>query len=117
MTFFLKTGPLAVMLALAATPAFAHATLETPQALVGASYKAVLRVSHGCGSSPTIRVRVRIPEGFVGVKPMPKAQHPNAAEYFARDLKCLVKFFRMKMKYDPPAHLTPVFAVSKKKHT
>jgi len=72
MTFFLKTGPLAVMLALAATPAFAHATLETPQALVGASYKAVLRVSHGCGSSPTIRVRVRIPEGFVGVKPMPK---------------------------------------------
>ena len=73
MNFFAKTGPLAVMLALAITTAKAHSTLETPQAPVGASYKAVLRVPHGCAGSPTIRVRVRIPDGFIGVKPMPKA--------------------------------------------
>jgi len=73
MTLFSKTGPLAVMLALAAGPALAHATLENPQAQVGANYKAVLRIPHSCGASPTIRVRVRIPDGFIGVKPMPKA--------------------------------------------
>ena len=72
MTIFTKTGPLAVMLALAATQTHAHATLETPRAQVGDNYKAVMRVSHGCASSPTLRVRVRIPEGFIGVKPMPK---------------------------------------------
>ena len=73
MTFFRKTGPLAVMLMLASACANAHVSLETTQAPVGASYKGVLRAPHGCGSSPTIRVQVRIPEGFVGVKPMPKA--------------------------------------------
>jgi uncharacterized protein YcnI len=72
MTFFKKTGPLAVLLMLASACANAHVSLETAQAPVGAGYKGVLRVPHGCGSSPTIRVRVRIPEGFVGVKPMPK---------------------------------------------
>ena len=73
MTLFKKTGPLAALLALAASQAFAHVTLETPTAQVGASYKAVLRIPHSCGASPTIRVRVRIPDGFIGVKPMPKA--------------------------------------------
>jgi len=73
MRMLTKTGPLAALLALASAPALAHVTLETPQAQVGASYKAVLRVPHGCGGSPTIRLRVRVPEGFIGVKPMPKA--------------------------------------------
>ena len=54
-------------------PAFAHATLEVPQARIGASYKAVLRVPHGCGAEATHTVRVQIPEGFFAVKPMPKA--------------------------------------------
>jgi uncharacterized protein YcnI len=52
--------------------AFAHITLENQQAPVGASYKAVLRVPHGCDGSATVAVRVRMPEGFVDVKPMPK---------------------------------------------
>jgi uncharacterized protein YcnI len=72
MTISRKTGPLAVTLLLVATHAHAHATLETPSAPVGANYKAVMRVSHGCAGAPTLRVRVRIPEGFIGVKPMPK---------------------------------------------
>jgi periplasmic copper chaperone A len=51
---------------------FAHITLESPQSPVGASYKAVLRVPHGCEGSATTAVKVRIPEGFTSVKPMPK---------------------------------------------
>ena len=57
---------------LATSVASAHITLETRQAPVGASYKAVLRVPHGCNGSATTAMRVRVPDGFVGVKPMPK---------------------------------------------
>jgi uncharacterized protein YcnI len=52
--------------------ALAHVTLETQEAPVGASYKAVLRVPHGCDGSATTAIRIRLPEGVVGVKPMPK---------------------------------------------
>jgi periplasmic copper chaperone A len=55
-----------------ALPAAAHVTLERKEAPVGASYKAVLRVPHGCDGSPTTAIRVRIPEGVIDVKPMPK---------------------------------------------
>lgn len=60
--------------ALAATggTAFAHITLETGEAAVGSSYKAVLRVPHGCAGKPTTAVRVQIPEGVIAAKPMPK---------------------------------------------
>jgi uncharacterized protein YcnI len=54
------------------TAAHAHVTFEQREARAGASYKAVLRVPHGCSGSPTTAIRVRIPEGVVGVKPMPK---------------------------------------------
>jgi uncharacterized protein YcnI len=52
--------------------AFAHVTLEQSQAPVGMSYKAVLQVPHGCDGSATTAIRVRIPEGVIDVKPMPK---------------------------------------------
>lgn len=51
----------------------AHVTLETTEAPVGASYKAVLSVPHGCEGEPTLKVRVQVPEGLIAVKPMPKA--------------------------------------------
>jgi uncharacterized protein YcnI len=50
----------------------AHVTLEQKEAPVSASYKAVLRVPHGCDGSPTQALRVRIPDGYLNVKPMPK---------------------------------------------
>ena len=50
----------------------AHVTLERQEAAIGGSYKAVFRVPHGCGTSPTLKVRVRIPDGVIGAKPMPK---------------------------------------------
>jgi uncharacterized protein YcnI len=71
----LRHFPIATSLALAVVfivPAHAHITLERQEANIGGSYKAVFRVPHGCGTSPTLRVRVRIPEGVIGVKPMPK---------------------------------------------
>jgi periplasmic copper chaperone A len=53
--------------------ALAHVTLEQQQAESGAYYKAVLRVGHGCEGLPTTAVRVQLPSGFQGAKPMPKA--------------------------------------------
>lgn len=53
--------------------ALAHVSFEAAQATPNSTYKAVLRVPHGCQGEPTLKVRVRIPEGVVAVKPMPKA--------------------------------------------
>ncbi len=53
-------------------PASAHVTLETRQAPAGVYYKAVLRIAHGCNGSPTVAVRVRLPENVSDVKPQPK---------------------------------------------
>ena len=52
--------------------ASAHVTLENPQAPIGASYKAVLRVPHGCEGSATAALRIRVPDGMIAVEPMPK---------------------------------------------
>lgn len=60
------------ILSVSATMALAHVTLEAPSASVGSTYKAVMRVGHGCGGSPTLKIRVQIPEGVVAVEPMPK---------------------------------------------
>lgn len=59
-------------LALSAGSAAAHVTLETREAPAGSYYKAVLKVGHGCDGSPTTAIRVRLPDGAVLAKPMPK---------------------------------------------
>jgi uncharacterized protein YcnI len=70
----MKTTILAAALLAAGTAtAFAHATLETQEAKVGSTYKAVMRIGHGCEGEATLKVRVKIPEGVIAVKPMPKA--------------------------------------------
>ncbi|MDE2379406.1 DUF1775 domain-containing protein [Bradyrhizobium sp.] len=66
-------GVLAAAAVLAGSPALAHVYLEGKQATVGGSYKAVFAVPHGCAGSPTVKIRVQIPEGVISVKPMPKA--------------------------------------------
>jgi uncharacterized protein YcnI len=63
----------ATALAAVATTAHAHATLDPGEATVGSSYRAAVRVPHGCEGEATLKVRVRIPEGVIAVKPMPKA--------------------------------------------
>jgi periplasmic copper chaperone A len=86
---------MAVSIAILGPPALAHVTLETREARAGSTYKAVLRVSHGCGESPTIAVRVRIPDGVIAVKPMPKPgwelatkvePYPEPVRYFEQTL-------------------------------
>ncbi len=90
-----KTPWLILMAALAASPAAAHVYLEGKQATVGTSYKAVFAVPHGCSGSPTVKIRVQIPEGVIAVKPMPKAgwnvdvvegQYASAYDYHGNKL-------------------------------
>ena len=95
-----KRHCLILMAALAASPAAAHVTLETKQATIGASYKAVFTVPHGCAGSPTVKIRVQIPEGVLAVKPMPKAgwsvdvvegKYANEYDYHGNKLSSGVK--------------------------
>jgi len=60
-------------LTLTSTAAFAHVSLETPEAAQGSTYVGVLNIGHGCEGEPTLRLRVQIPEGVIAVKPVPKA--------------------------------------------
>jgi uncharacterized protein YcnI len=50
--------------------AWAHVTVHPQEAPAGSYTKLTFRVPHGCDGSPTKRLRVQIPEGFVSVKPM-----------------------------------------------
>ncbi len=59
-------------LLLSTTPSMAHVTLATGETASGSYYKGVLRVPHGCDGKATKSVSVQIPEGVIGVKPMPK---------------------------------------------
>ncbi|NBZ89482.1 YcnI family copper-binding membrane protein [Stagnihabitans tardus] len=69
----MKRSLLAAVLAMTATGAFAHATLEQGETPQGAAYKGVMRIGHGCSGEATLKVRIQIPEGVISVKPMPKA--------------------------------------------
>ena len=52
--------------------ASAHVVLDKGEAKIGASYKAVLAIPHGCEGSATVRLTVSVPEGMIAVKPIPK---------------------------------------------
>jgi uncharacterized protein YcnI len=58
--------------ALIGATADAHITLEAQSASAGSSYKAVFRVPHGCEGTATVKIRVRLPDGVINVKPQPK---------------------------------------------
>ncbi|WEX08450.1 copper chaperone PCu(A)C [Chelativorans sp. AA-79] len=61
----------AAAIIISAMPSMAHVSLQQKEAAPG-TYKAVLGIPHGCDGEPTVSVRVELPEGFVGAKPMPK---------------------------------------------
>lgn len=46
--------------------------LQERTATALSTYKAVLLVGHGCDGSATNQIRVTLPPGFAGAKPMPK---------------------------------------------
>lgn len=74
-----KLALVAILLASGTFPAFAHVTLEKTSSAAGSGYKAIFRVGHGCDGSPTVTLKVRIPEGVIAAKPMPKAGWTLAA--------------------------------------
>jgi uncharacterized protein YcnI len=63
----------AVVMFTGASASFSHIVLDEKAALAGTSYRAVLRVGHGCDGAPTTALRVTIPADLRGAKPMPKA--------------------------------------------
>jgi uncharacterized protein YcnI len=73
MNFFtvLKTTAACALLASSAA-SYAHIVLADQAALAGTSYRATFRVGHGCDGSPITALRVTLPLGFTGAKPMPK---------------------------------------------
>ena len=77
------------VLLVTASSASAHVVLEKSEATPGAFYKAVLKVTHGCEGSPTVKVEVTLPEGVIAAKPMPKPGWDIAIEKgaFARAYK------------------------------
>lgn len=66
----LAAFPFAVFIS--SLPACAHSTLEVAQTTIGAGYKGVVRVPHGCAGEATHTLRVSIPDEIANVKPMPK---------------------------------------------
>lgn len=70
--FLLGAGIACAILAGLPERAVAHPTLQIQQARVGAPYKAVMRIGHGCDGAATTKVRIVIPEGVIAAKPMPK---------------------------------------------
>ena len=54
-------------------PALSHIVFDTDQGTADGYYAGVLRVSHGCGQSPTRSIRVEMPASVISAKPQPKA--------------------------------------------
>src|SRR3954469_13755551 len=52
--------------------AHAHVTANPDSGVAGGYAQTSFRVSHGCGGTPTIAVRVKIPDGVIQVKPQVK---------------------------------------------
>ena len=69
---YLCTVAAAGVAILSSSSAFSHVVLGDQAALANTSYRAALRVGHGCDGSPTTGLTVTIPAGFKGAKPMPK---------------------------------------------
>lgn len=66
-------GRIIALAALAASaPAWGHIVFAEPEGQAGAYYAGFLRVSHGCGNSATVSLRVEIPETVLTVRPQPK---------------------------------------------
>ncbi|WP_375461741.1 copper chaperone PCu(A)C [uncultured Enterovirga sp.] len=71
-TFILRGALGASALVACSHIAAAHAVLERREAQANAVYRGVVQITHGCEQSPTVTVRVTIPEGAIGARPMVK---------------------------------------------
>jgi uncharacterized protein YcnI len=55
-----------------AGPALAHVTANPNEAAADSYFQAAFTVPHGCAGSPTVVVRMKIPDGVISVKPQMK---------------------------------------------
>ena len=69
----LMNSLIALVAAGIATPVGAHAVIDPREAAADSYFRAQFRIGHGCKGSPTIRVRVRLPDGTASVKPQPRS--------------------------------------------
>ncbi len=60
-------------LALMPALARAHSTADPSEGTAGGYLRSAFRVTHGCKGSATTAVTIRLPEGVLSAKPMPKA--------------------------------------------
>lgn len=60
---------LCAILALSSFPAYAHVTANPDNGIAGKYFQTSFRISHGCDGSDTTAVHVKLPPGFVSVKP------------------------------------------------
>lgn len=72
MSFHLVRGAIGAAAFLCVSAAGAHVVLDRPEAAAGSTYRAALRVAHGCKGSPTTALRVTLPDGAIGARPMAK---------------------------------------------
>lgn len=68
----LRAAAIAAALVAAAGPAAAHVTANPNEAPSGSYFRTALRVGHGCQGSPTVAVRVKIPDGVLSARPQMK---------------------------------------------
>jgi uncharacterized protein YcnI len=59
---------------LALVPALAHAHIvaDPAEGPAGGYFRTAFRVTHGCKGSPTVALTIRMPDGVLSAKPMPK---------------------------------------------
>jgi uncharacterized protein YcnI len=75
----------AFTLAVRSVAAFGHVSLEANTAHAGAPFDATFRVGHGCSGSPTVKLRIRMPDGVVAVEPQTKDGWSVSSETSAYD--------------------------------
>jgi uncharacterized protein YcnI len=69
MRLFYSAAAAALLVGLAAGNAAAHVTANPNQATADSWFRTALRVSHGCEGTPTVTVRVKMPDGVLSVRP------------------------------------------------
>ncbi|MBP7670488.1 MAG: DUF1775 domain-containing protein [Ferrovibrio sp.] len=62
----------ALLLGSFSLPVAAHVVADPAEGQAGSYFRTALRVGHGCGTSPTIAVKVILPEGLTTVRPQVK---------------------------------------------
>lgn len=76
-----KITPFIIAPLLLSQIASAHVSfIDAKPTAEGKSFKATFAIPHGCEGTPTTKVTIKIPEGIIGVKPMPKSDWTISTE-------------------------------------